>query len=197
MIRRPPRSTLFPYTTLFRSPLGFAGIHDGSGNRSHPATSPGEVPGSKTADHLRQWTAVHRPRLQGVHSHRGYDARADITLLPAIEWQTGARHKSLKSECIRPGTPLTREDALRLIQTYVDHYNTVRLHSAIGYVTPHDMLVGRQAEIHAARDRKLEEARHQRQLRRAAVSTLAHSSNATTMTSPGETEAGSAGMQPC
>jgi transposase InsO family protein len=34
-------------------------------------------------------------------------------------------HKSLKSECIRPGTPLTREDALRLIQTYVEHYNTV------------------------------------------------------------------------
>src|SRR5256885_6702608 len=24
MIRRPPRSTLFPYTTLFRSPLGHA-----------------------------------------------------------------------------------------------------------------------------------------------------------------------------
>jgi DNA-binding response OmpR family regulator len=50
-------------------------------------------------------------------------------------------HKSLKSECIRPSTPLTREDALRLIQTYVDHYNTVRLHSAIGYVTPQDSLV--------------------------------------------------------
>src|SRR2546430_7166794 len=30
MIRRPPRSTLFPYTTLFRSALGFdAGIHFG------------------------------------------------------------------------------------------------------------------------------------------------------------------------
>jgi putative transposase len=105
-------------------------------------------------------------------------------------------HKSLKSECIRPGTPLTREDAVRLIQTYVDHYNTVRLHSAIGYVTPHDMLAGRQAEIHAARDRKLEKARHQRQLRRAAIS-LAKSSNLITMTSPGETEAGTAGMQPC
>src|SRR3712207_7212530 len=25
MIRRPPRSTLFPYTTLFRSPVGLAG----------------------------------------------------------------------------------------------------------------------------------------------------------------------------
>jgi hypothetical protein len=48
----------------------------------------------------------------------------------------------------------------------VDRYNTERLHSAIGYVTPADMLAGRQAEIHAARDRKLEEARKQRQERR-------------------------------
>jgi putative transposase len=75
-------------------------------------------------------------------------------------------HKSLKSECIRPGTPLSQPDAERLIQQYVDHYNTVRLHSAIGYVTPADMLAGRQKEIHAARDRKLEEARRARQLRR-------------------------------
>jgi putative transposase len=75
-------------------------------------------------------------------------------------------HKSLKSECIRPGTPLSQPDAERLIQQYVDHYNTVRLHSAIGYVTPADMLAGRQKEIHAERDRKLEEARQKRQLRR-------------------------------
>jgi transposase InsO family protein len=75
-------------------------------------------------------------------------------------------HKSLKSECIRPGTPLSPEDARRLIQQYVDHYNQVRLHSAIGFVTPADMLAGRQVEIHAARDRKLETARAQRQLRR-------------------------------
>ena len=57
---------------------------------------------------------------------------------------------------------MTQEDALKLIQEYVDHYNTVRLHSAIGFVTPADMLAARQAEIHAARDRKLEEAREQR-----------------------------------
>jgi putative transposase len=47
-----------------------------------------------------------------------------------------------------------------------EHYNTVRLQSAIGFVTPADMLAGRQKEIHAARDRTLEEARRQRQLRR-------------------------------
>jgi len=108
-------------------------------------------------------------------------------------------HKSLKSECIRPLTPLTLEDARRLIQSYVDHYNRVRLHSAIGYVTPQDMLAGRQAEIHAARDRKLEQARRQRQLRRqqALHSTSARSGSAVTMNAPDETEAGTAGTQPC
>ena len=108
-------------------------------------------------------------------------------------------HKSLKSECIRPLTPLTLEDARRLIQTYVDHYNTVRLHSAIGYVTPQDMLAGQQAGIHAARDRKLEEARWQRQLRRQqrVPAMFAPSSRAATITAPGEGEAGTTGMQPC
>ena len=60
-------------------------------------------------------------------------------------------HKSLKSEYIRPGTPLSLEDTERLIQQYVDRYNYVRLHSAIGYVTPNNMLAGRQVEVHAER----------------------------------------------
>src|SRR5262249_1684300 len=51
-------------------------------------------------------------------------------------------HKSLKGECIRPGTPLSLEDARRLVEGYVDHYNNVRLNSATGYVTPKDMLAG-------------------------------------------------------
>jgi putative transposase len=42
----------------------------------------------------------------------------------------------------------------------------VRLNSAIGYVTPKDVLAGRQQEIHAERDRKLEAARQQRQSHR-------------------------------
>jgi putative transposase len=75
-------------------------------------------------------------------------------------------HKSLKGECIRPGTPLSLDDARRLVSGYVDHYNNVRLNSATGYVTPKDMLVGRQQEIHAERDWKLEAARKQRQIRR-------------------------------
>jgi putative transposase len=47
-----------------------------------------------------------------------------------------------------------------------NRYNYVRLHSAIGYVTPNDVLAGRQVVIHTERDRKLEAARQQRQSRR-------------------------------
>jgi transposase InsO family protein len=79
---------------------------------------------------------------------------------------SGMTHVSLKGECIRPGTPLSLNDAWHLVQGYVEHYNNVRLHSTIGYVTPQDMLAGRQSEIHAERDRKLEAARRQRQILR-------------------------------
>jgi putative transposase len=52
-------------------------------------------------------------------------------------------HKSLKTECIRPKTPLSLEDARRIVAEFVKRYNTERLHSAIGYVTPEDKLEGR------------------------------------------------------
>ena len=75
-------------------------------------------------------------------------------------------HKTLKGECIRPGTPLSLDDARRIVARYVEHYNTVRLHSAIGYVTPADKLAGKEMEIFQQRDRKLEAARERRRRRR-------------------------------
>jgi transposase InsO family protein len=75
-------------------------------------------------------------------------------------------HQSIKAECIRPGVPLSLEDAQRIVGLWVNHYNTVRLHSAIGYITPLDKLEGREAQIFAERDRKLEQARLKRQQHR-------------------------------
>jgi transposase InsO family protein len=46
---------------------------------------------------------------------------------PQSNGTIGRWHKSLKSECIRPGTPLSLDDALLLVQAYVEHYNNVRL----------------------------------------------------------------------
>jgi hypothetical protein len=102
---------------------------------------------------------VRRRRISGEKARRFFE---DLRALPIhIDY-----HKSLKSECIRPGTPLSLEDARRLVEGYVERYNNVRLNSAIGYITPKDVLAGRQQAIHADRDRKLEAARQQRQSRR-------------------------------
>jgi len=76
-------------------------------------------------------------------------------------------HRTIKSDCIRPGTPLNVEDARRIVTRFVQQYNETRLHSAIGYITPVDKLLGREPQIFAERDRKLEEARQRRQEHRA------------------------------
>ena len=75
-------------------------------------------------------------------------------------------HKSIKTECIRPKTPLSLEEARRVVADYVHHYNQVRLHSAIGYVTPQAKLEGREKAIFAERDCKLHEARERRRINR-------------------------------
>jgi len=71
-------------------------------------------------------------------------------------------HKSLKVECIRPACPADVDEARRRIEEFVEYYNEVRLHSALGYVTPADKLAGLELVIFAERDRKLEAARAQR-----------------------------------
>lgn len=75
-------------------------------------------------------------------------------------------HQSLKKECIRPKCPLSLEDAQRIVGDFVNYYNTRRLHSSIGYISPNDKLEGREKEIFAERDRKLQEARENRKTMR-------------------------------
>lgn len=82
-------------------------------------------------------------------------------------------HKTLKTEAIRPASPSTPDEARQVVKGHVDHYNGVRLHSAIGYVTPNDVLAGRSDAIFAARDAKLEAAREHRREIRAAATRLA------------------------
>ena len=76
-------------------------------------------------------------------------------------------HRTVKSDGIRPGRPATVDEACELVARFVEHYNNVRLHSAIGYITPADFLAGRGPAIWAERDRKLSAAREERRLRRA------------------------------
>src|SRR5438309_5429318 len=78
-------------------------------------------------------------------------------------------HRTIKGDCIRSETPLSLDDAQRIVARYVEHYNTVRLHSAIGYVTPQAKLEGSDKAILEERDRKLEAARERRKQKRQAA----------------------------
>lgn len=72
-------------------------------------------------------------------------------------------HGTMKHECIRPAAPASLAEARRLVADYVEHYNHIRLNSAIGYITPADKLNGMAQVIFDERDRKLEAARQRRQ----------------------------------
>jgi hypothetical protein len=74
-----------------------------------------------------------------------------------------------EGDVIRVSPPASLEEACRLVTCIAGHYNTRRFQSAIGYVTPHDLVEGRQKAIHEESDRKLEAARETRAKRRKAA----------------------------
>lgn len=78
-------------------------------------------------------------------------------------------HRTCKADAVRPASPQTLSEALRVVEDFVDHYNRVRLHSALGYIAPLDFMAGRQIEILDERDRRIEAARLLRAQRRAAL----------------------------
>lgn len=88
-------------------------------------------------------------------------------------------HRTIKADCLRPGTPLSLEDARRIVGRFVDHYNNTRLHSALKYITPRDKLGGREKEIYDERDRKLARARERRRLSRQQAAAVRHGGSST------------------
>lgn len=67
-------------------------------------------------------TAASRKESEGARKHDKERIAA-----PEAKLKTKNEHQSLKRECIRPGVPLSLEDARRLMAGYIDHYNRVRL----------------------------------------------------------------------
>lgn len=79
-------------------------------------------------------------------------------------------HATIKGEEIRRNSYVSIKDARRRIARYVDRYNTRRLHSSVYFLTPQDVLCGREEERISERERKLEDARaHRQRVRQAAA----------------------------
>src|SRR5689334_24027105 len=74
MVRRPPRSTLFPYTTLFRSPPAHAFPWPDPLARHPPATSPTRTRRPRSEEHTSelqsQFHLVCRLLLEKKKSHQ-------------------------------------------------------------------------------------------------------------------------------
>lgn len=64
-------------------------------------------------------------------------------------------HPTLKRDCLRVKTPLSLGQTRQLVAEFIEHYNTVRLHSAIGYFTPKDLLQNKHEQTFKIRDQKL------------------------------------------
>src|SRR2546427_7201483 len=108
MIRRPPRSTLFPYTTLFRSVAGHRGAAAGSrksrrlgdgkaaGGGATMRVGDGDrvIPGSKAADAGRGGAVAPGERIRSRAAGGSYRGR---TVIAAVTGHRGAAAGSRKS----------------------------------------------------------------------------------------------------
>src|SRR5258706_12123093 len=74
MIRRPPRSTLFPYTTLFRSQKDFPEPETARAPDTVPATAPVSAASADGGD----FAAL----LSGKGVHTGAESRLELCLSP-------------------------------------------------------------------------------------------------------------------
>lgn len=72
-------------------------------------------------------------------------------------------YRTIKTEEICKNSYLTLENARKRIEQFIIYYNTVRLHSAIYYLTPEDILLGRTEQRLKQRQDKLDQAKAYRE----------------------------------
>src|SRR2546421_7165851 len=96
MIRRPPRSTLFPYTTLFRSGLG----------RGCQALRPDDPPSPRVHGHEPPWAGARDAALPALVDDRSEEhtselqSRSDLVCRLLLEKKKPQKSKSATNLCI-------------------------------------------------------------------------------------------------
>src|SRR5438094_5432159 len=92
MIRRPPRSTLFPYTTLFRSPALCGGAPQGREPADTADCRP--RPGPRSEEHTSElqspYDLVCRLLLEKKKSEKGSMSHPRFNMVAALAWECAA-----------------------------------------------------------------------------------------------------------
>src|SRR2546430_6837879 len=133
MIRRPPRSTLFPYTTLFRSPhrkklLGGGRGRADTGRGPHRASARPQGRGTRLVDEARsRWSA-------GGHHVEGEDRKS--TRLNSSHSQI-----SYAVFCLKKKKQITAHDQRCLGDTELDGQPFIPLPSLLRSVLPYSLHV--------------------------------------------------------
>lgn len=113
----------------------------------------GSIRSTRVIDQLARLVSVHgAPRY--LRSDNGpefvstavmrwlLDANIDAAhIAPGKPWQNGTDESfngRFRDECLNMEWFRTRHEAVPLIETWRKHYNTVRPHSSLGYLTPHE-----------------------------------------------------------
>src|SRR2546429_924758 len=102
MIRRPPRSTLFPYTTLFRSPRTlyartsgkYPGMDVGARPHGHGARQHGSIWGTSTYARVEVRSEEHTSELQ---------SRLHLVCRLLLEKKKQIRSRSVRDSTVNPG----------------------------------------------------------------------------------------------
>ena len=68
-------------------------------------------------------------------------------------------HRTIHQDCLMKTPLINLDDARKQISSYIEYYNTKRLHSSLFYLTPEDFLLDRIEEKLKVRERKLKEAK--------------------------------------
>ena len=108
------------------------GLKGGGCGRGKPPRT-GRIPDASTR--CRFWWRTNR--------HPGFPTPRFVAIIEPYQPFRYVDEQAFRYNHRPAGTPLSLEDARRLVAGDVEHYNDVRLNSAIGYVTPKDLLAGR------------------------------------------------------
>src|SRR2546425_8858794 len=119
MIRRPPRSTLFPYTTLFRSVRGHHQHARGDGPSPRRVAREGKREPPAHPSHEVDQRCVHPEDEEGIEWHR-HQADAELVYERVTSREDSREERQCQRAAVHPSDPAAREPGVARVDAEDD-----------------------------------------------------------------------------